>query len=107
MTKTKGHFPHGDVLKRARKEAGGLGMERAASRIEASRSTWDSWERQGMWPSEENLRALVEVFGIPPAEIGYEPPAGWEMVPAAWIREQNEMTHAMLRDVLERLQHIR
>lgn len=88
MPVTKGAYPHGDALARIRKLAGDIGMEKAAGRIKASRSAWDSWERQGKWPSQERLGQIVSEFGVPPAEIGYEPPDGWELVPTEWFRAE-------------------
>lgn len=88
MPVTKGAYPHGDVLARIRKAAGDIGMEKAAGRIRASRSAWDSWERQGKWPSHERLAQIASEFGVPPSELGYEPPDGWELVPAQWIRDE-------------------
>ena len=80
-------WQHADALKRLRKSSGGLSVERAAARIDLSRSTWNAWEIGKQRPSYDSLRLIVEAFGCPPELVGYEPPKGWDLVPAEWIRD--------------------
>ena len=97
-------WPHRNVLKMIRTHAGNLSAERAAARIGKSRSTWVAWESGRQIPEYESLKAIVEQFGIPPELIGYEPPKGWELVPAQWIRDEVTKLDRIL-DILERRSH--
>ena len=79
-------WPHAAALRELR---GHLSVESAARKIDVTRQSWASWEAGRQVPSYDNLRAIVEAFNCPPELVGYEPPRGYELVPAQWIREQN------------------
>lgn len=86
-------------LKEARKRAN-LTQDEAARLVGVRERTWGAWERGAHDPAQENLRAIVEKLKVPPEQIGYEAPQGWELVPAEWIREQ-------FSEIIERLERIR
>jgi transcriptional regulator with XRE-family HTH domain len=76
----------GSELKQIR-EAAGLSQEDVAKALDVRLGTYGSWERGTHAPRREALDRIVEFFNVPPAAIGLEAPDGWELVPAAWIRE--------------------
>ncbi len=80
-------WQHADALRELRRSAGGLSVERAAARIDVSRSTWNAWETGKQRPTHDSLRLIVEAFGCPPELVWYEPPRGWDLVPSAWFQE--------------------
>jgi transcriptional regulator with XRE-family HTH domain len=80
---------------------GDLSMEAAARKIGVGRQAWDAWERRGVRPRHENLKAIVEAFDVPPGLIGYEPPAGWVWVP----EEQIAAVSKKLDRILEICEH--
>jgi transcriptional regulator with XRE-family HTH domain len=86
MPEPRGHYPHGGTLLAARK-ARGWSAERAARAVDVTRGTWSTWEN-GMWPRADNLIKIVSVFQVPPASVGLQPPDGFELVPAKWIRDK-------------------
>jgi hypothetical protein len=85
MVGPKPPYPHGAALNTIR---GSLSMEQAAVKVGVTRSSWDGWERLGVWPRESALKRIVEEFRCPPEMVGYEPPKGWELVPSKWIRDK-------------------
>lgn len=78
-------WEYGDNLRALR---GSLSAEKASRKVGVLRQTWAAWEAGESIPREENLRAIVEAFDCPPEMVGYEPPKGWELVPAEWIRAE-------------------
>jgi transcriptional regulator with XRE-family HTH domain len=89
-------WPHADALKVIRRQEGGLSVEKAAARIDVSRSTWNAWEIGKQRPTLDSLKAIVEAFGCPPELVGYEAPRGWTLVPEAWVMQE-------FGDIAERL----
>jgi transcriptional regulator with XRE-family HTH domain len=85
-------------LKEARIRAK-LTQDEAARLVGVKERTWGSWERGTHDPTEENLRAIVSQLQIPPDLVGYEPPRGWELVPAEWIRAQFALIIGKLDDL--------
>lgn len=103
-------WQYADALRKLRKQAGGLSVERAAARIDVSRSTWNAWELGKQRPTHDSLRLIVEAFECPPELVGYEPPSGWVLVPDEWIRqelgadrESADRRHAEVLLAIERL----
>lgn len=93
-------WPYGDNLRELR---GSLSAEKAARKVGVLRQTWAGWESGDSVPREENLKAIVEEFGCPPEFVGYQPPRGWELVPAPWIRQQHDEVMQSLRLIHDHL----
>ena len=79
-------WTHGDDLRRMRL-ATGMSQEDAARAIGVGLGTYGSWERGTHVPRRDALDLIVEVFNVPPSAIGLDAPAGWELVPAEWVRQ--------------------
>lgn len=89
-------WPHAGALREIR---GPRSVDKASRMVDVTRQTWAAWEAGRQVPSHDSLRAIVEAFGCPPEFVGYEPPRGWELVPAEWIRQQHDETMALLRSI--------
>jgi transcriptional regulator with XRE-family HTH domain len=71
----------------------------AATRIGVKERAWGSWERGAHAPSLEHLATIVSELGIPPEQVGYEAPQGWELVPSEWLRN----AHQQIIDKLDKI----
>lgn len=92
-------WPHADDLREIR---GGMSVDAAARRVGVVRQTWSGWE-DGTTPRYDHLMAIADAFGCPPEKIGLKPPKGYELVPAAWIREQHDELMRALRLIHDQL----
>lgn len=90
-------WPHATDLREVR---GPLSVEKAAAKVGVSRQTWVAWEG-GREPQYDNLRAIVEAFDCPPTKVGYEAPAGWELVPSEWIAQRADRLEAKLDALIQ------
>lgn len=90
---------YAENLRTIRKRSDTRSVEKAAQRIPVSRATWNAWEN-GAVPTYDNLRRIVEAFRCPPEMVGFEPPEGWELVPAQWIIDRSEAIQHSVDDVL-------
>jgi transcriptional regulator with XRE-family HTH domain len=101
MTSTDEHlWPHHAALAEIR---GSRSVESVARQLGVNRVTWFKWEAGTQVPKHDNLRDIVEVFGVPPETVGYNPPKGWELVPAQWIRDIDARIDAKLDQILAAL----
>lgn len=81
---------HGADLRRFREDRLKISQQAAATKVGVSLGAYSAWERGTAIPKLESLADLVEHLGAPPEVVGYEPPSGWELVPADWIRAHFE-----------------
>lgn len=92
-------WSHGSELRSYREQNLGISQQAAATRVGVSIGAYSAWERGTAIPKLESLAELVERLGVPPEVVGYRAPAGWELVPAKWIREQHEEQMVLLRSI--------
>ena len=79
---------HGGDLRAFREQQLELSQQAAATKVGVSIGAYSAWERGTAVPKRESLADLVEKLGVPPTVVGYSAPAGWELVPAGWIRDE-------------------
>ena len=92
-------WSHGSDLRSYREQNLGISQQAAATRVGVSIGAYSAWERGTAIPKLESLAELGERLGVPPEVVGYRAPAGWELVPAAWIRERHEEQMVLLRSI--------
>jgi transcriptional regulator with XRE-family HTH domain len=71
------------VLRKAR----GWSQQDVADRTGVRVLAVGKWERDQQNPSDPNLVTLAKLYGIDPAEIGYEPPAWTPDTPPLWAEQ--------------------
>ncbi len=96
----------GTKLRRLRMAAG-MSQEDVAKSVGKSAQMGGKWERDEAVPHIEVRLALANLFGVDPAELGYEVPTEYSPSAPAWYVQSMEQMQAQLNAMHELLKDIR